>query len=205
MTIEDLNTSFKTGEKFEKAVAEIILKRKTANIRVATVKENKYDHIDFIVVPNNQTKKELSIDVKGLKHHYRENKYYQDENVCLEFKNEWGYPGWLYGKADYIAFCRFKEVVFCPTKNLREFAESIKKKNWDKFYRPKSREGFHPELEQPFGKARKYRKDSNGKLIDAGPAEDILINVSWEKIETLPGIFKLPITLETYRKYEINV
>ena len=205
MTIDELNTSFKIGEKFEKVVAELILQRGTANIRVATKNENKYDHIDFFIVPNDKSKKELSIDVKGLKRYQRENTYYQDEKVCLEFKNEWGYSGWLYGKADFIAFCRFDKVIFIPLKTLRRFAEQIKNKNWDKFYRPKKPlEGFHPELEQPFGKARKYKKDSNGKLIDSGQAEDVLINVSWEKIEKELEYKCIKTDLDTYRKYGIK-
>ena len=51
-----------------------------------------YDHIDYFVARIND---ETSVDVKGGNH---------PSTIWVEFKNVHGNEGWLYGKAEYIAF-----------------------------------------------------------------------------------------------------
>jgi hypothetical protein len=51
-----------------------------------------YDHIDYFVTRVNDM---TSVDVKGGNH---------PSTIWVEFKNVHGNDGWLYGKAEYIAF-----------------------------------------------------------------------------------------------------
>lgn len=204
MSQSSIDNCFKTGKIFEKIVADMILKRGKATVEWSNLKQNKYDHIDFFIIPNDSSKPKISVDVKGLKRSHRENRYYQDNFACLEFQNEWGYPGWLYAHIDYVVFCRFDKIIFSPLKNLKFLAEQLKDKNWKDFYRPKKHlEGFHPYLEQPYGKARKFKKDQENHL-DAGPSEDILINVPYNKIEHIKNTIIFPISKDIYKKYGIN-
>jgi hypothetical protein len=40
----------------------------------------------------------------------------------LELQGVTGYPGWLYGKADYIAFRTFTKIIFVKRDTLLSFA-----------------------------------------------------------------------------------
>lgn len=77
-------------------------KMKKLNIEVedSLIYENKYLHYDFKTKKNDKI---VLVDVKGLKHKKR----YDDEyttDILIEFVGISGKAGWLYGKADYIAF-----------------------------------------------------------------------------------------------------
>jgi hypothetical protein len=74
-----------------------------------------YDHIDYFVTRLNGT---TSVDVKGGNH---------PNNIWVEFKNVRGDAGWLYGKAEYIAF-DMPEVggfVMVSRKQLADLCEQI--------------------------------------------------------------------------------
>ena len=50
----------------------------------------------------------LKFDVKDLKKFNRKDPEPQDEMACVEYVGVAGYPGWVQGEADYIAFKRIK-------------------------------------------------------------------------------------------------
>lgn len=90
------------------------------NIRRATVNENKYQHIDFFI-------NEIGYDVK-----------HRDfcDQVWLEAKGNYGYDGWLLGKAKYIVMY-YKEInqfIFYKRENLMKFARQFKQKSDLKVY-----------------------------------------------------------------------
>tara|TARA_R110000824_G_scaffold49606_2_gene139258 strand:- start:935 stop:1444 length:510 start_codon:yes stop_codon:yes gene_type:complete len=74
--------------------------------REATFKENVHDHIDFFVKGESKNLSDFgfSVDVKARKRTSRGSDEYDDEYTWIEFKNVQGKRGWLYGKADKIAF-----------------------------------------------------------------------------------------------------
>ena len=76
------------------------------SVKEASFKENVHDHVDFFV--KGKTKKlidfHFSVDVKARKRSSRGSSEYDDEYTWIEFKNVQGKKGWLYGKADKIAF-----------------------------------------------------------------------------------------------------
>ena len=74
-----------------------------------------YDHIDYFVTRLQGT---TSVDVKGGNH---------PNTIWVEFKNVNGDAGWMYGKAEYIAF-DMPEVggfVMVRTNELRNLCEKI--------------------------------------------------------------------------------
>jgi hypothetical protein len=74
-----------------------------------------YDHIDYFVTRQND---ETSVDVKGGNH---------PNTIWVEFKNVNGDHGWLYGKAEFIAFDmpELGGFVMVRTSELARLAENI--------------------------------------------------------------------------------
>jgi hypothetical protein len=88
--------------------------------RKASRKEDIYDHIDYWVKRRNYNneKIESGVDIKGCNH---------PECVWIEFKNVNGNKGWMYGKAEFIAF-DIPEIggfAVVQRKDLAEYAERV--------------------------------------------------------------------------------
>lgn len=83
----------------------------------STQHEDMHHHIDFWVQSPNNTRR--SFDVKAYK------KSAKQGNLLIEFKNVSGNKGWLYGKADFIAF-DFNDHFLCVVRSeLAQLAESL--------------------------------------------------------------------------------
>ena len=67
--------------------------------------QNFLDHWDVRGTLNGKLSK---FEVKGLKRFNRKDPEPQDEMACVEYVGVAGYPGWVRGGADYIAFKRIK-------------------------------------------------------------------------------------------------
>lgn len=97
----------------------------------ATQQENMYEHIDFHISKDGLS---FTVDVKGAK-----------EQVVLEFKNVRGNKGWIYGKAQYIAFLSPSKDSFLlvPRLALLKYAETFKTapKGYKELYKLYTREG----------------------------------------------------------------
>lgn len=95
--------------------------------RKASYSEDIEDHIDFWW--DSPRKGVIGVDVKGVKKNNRHDSKYDDTIHWLELQNVRGNPGWLYGKADYIAFRTFTRIIFVKRDKLLSFAlESIENK-----------------------------------------------------------------------------
>jgi hypothetical protein len=90
-----------------------------------TDKEDKEDHIDFWW--DSPKKGRISVDVKGMKKNKRTDKEYDDTIQWLELQNVNGGPGWLYGKAEYIAFRTKTKIMFVVREKLLSFALEVVK------------------------------------------------------------------------------
>jgi hypothetical protein len=89
--------------------------------------EDVRDHIDFWW--DSPKKGRIGIDVKGIKKNSRGDKKPDDTIQWLELQGVTGYPGWLYGKAEYIAFRTFTKIIFVKREKLLSFAlEKVKDK-----------------------------------------------------------------------------
>ena len=90
----------------------------------STRHENMREHWDFLVDDK------YKVEVKARKKERRDDKSPNDEWIYVEFKNIIGYPGWLYGRADYIAFERPNGFLVVPRVLLVKAAEDKIKLVW---------------------------------------------------------------------------
>ena len=97
----------------------------TKNKGYTIKKSDEYDdinnHIDFFVNTNNN---KIRVDVKSHKRESRNGKFLVDA-TWIEFRNVHGNLGWLYGKADYIAFDRGIKFLLIKRNKLQEVCEKI--------------------------------------------------------------------------------
>ena len=148
----------KRGRKSEvcfKGLAE----RRGYTVIETSAASNMREHIDFILSTDDSPDK-IAIDVKARKKTSRRSDNYDDENVWIEFNNVRGKPGWIYGKADKIAFERAFDFVLVDRESLKEYCEAtvspvVVKSTAEAIYKSFQREG---------------RKD----VISRVPMEDIL-------------------------------
>ena len=105
-----------------------------------------YDHIDYFVTRLNGT---TSVDVKGGNH---------PNTIWVEFKNVKGDNGWMYGKAEYIAFDmpELGGFVMVRTQELARLCEEIvepvfvtKQEATRKYYQREGRQDVISRLELP--------------------------------------------------------
>jgi hypothetical protein len=94
-----------------------LLNKRTTDVRAADLKEQ-FSHVDYISDFG-------KIDVKARKRVARKDANVQDDLVWLEFKNVQGKFGWLYGKADWIAFERDEDFVLVKRHDLALMAEKL--------------------------------------------------------------------------------
>lgn len=88
----------------------------------ATKQEDIEDHFDYKFIKNNKT---VKVEVKAMKRVSRSQDKGQEEWIWVEFKNTIGNSGWLYGKADYIAFELKDTFVFVNRLHLAKLSEKI--------------------------------------------------------------------------------
>ena len=100
-----------TEKMFEDACSEI-----GYQCRKTDAQTDMYEHIDYFITRDNQT--ETSVDVKGGNH---------PNCIWVEFKNVNGYDGWLYGKAQYIAFDMPEEQGFVVVSRVQllEYCDEV--------------------------------------------------------------------------------
>ena len=92
------------------------------SVRKATRQEN-FTHIDYFIQLNGA--KENSVDVKARKKIKRSDDDVNNDHVWIEFKNVQGKRGWIYGKADLIAFEREDSFLLVDRKLLARLCEKL--------------------------------------------------------------------------------
>ena len=110
------------GQRAEVCFKSLAERRGYTVIQTSAV-SNMREHIDFILARDDESDK-IAIDVKARKKVSRSSNGYDDENVWIEFNNVRGDPGWLYGKADKIAFERASDFVLVDRESLKEYCEA---------------------------------------------------------------------------------
>lgn len=113
----DTNNTGKMGVDAEVKFEKIAVQRGWKFIP-ATVDEDRKEHWDCTISNGiNQYK----VDVKAMKRLYRYDKEPQDEWLWIELKG-WGYnnDGWLYGKADIIAFEMSYGFLLVKRKDIKK-------------------------------------------------------------------------------------
>lgn len=129
----DFKVYLEKAKKVEQAFAENLF-----NVVWANTKQDMFEHWDLkgSLTEEGET---LKFDVKGIKKVRRFDGEYQDDLAWIEFKNVGGNTGWVCGKADYIAFERFKEWLLVDRQELMQFTT----KNIQDLGRPEGRAPYH--------------------------------------------------------------
>ena len=105
------------GEVAENLFSKLLSKR--GKVRPASFQQQ-MKHVDFIVSTKTG---DVRYEVKSRKRVNRSGDAPTDETVWIEFLNVRGDAGWLYGKADYLAFEREHDFVIVDREDLRAMAE----------------------------------------------------------------------------------
>lgn len=112
--------SFEIGQKAEDMFMALAKKREYI-IREANQQEE-FDHIDYVMVKNNQ---KITVDVKARKRISRSDAEQNDFLVWVEWKNVQGKNGWLHGKADLIAFEQEHDYLIVSRNQLAILCEKL--------------------------------------------------------------------------------
>lgn len=99
-------------------VFEELANVKGHKIAKSTRYQNMFEHYDYILDD------QIKVDVKARKRLNRHNTQ-QDTWIWVEFKNVKGNPGWLYGKADIIAFETYKNFLLISRSELTKLSETL--------------------------------------------------------------------------------
>ena len=123
----------KAGEKAKIDEAEFA--KRLENPVMATYQQNTREHWDVQGTLDGQLSK---FEVKGLKRFNHKDAEPQDVMACVEYIGNAGYPGWVRGKSDYIAFKRIKYPwLLANRQQLWEMVESkLKERNYSPSLQP---------------------------------------------------------------------
>ena len=125
---ETVKEFYKKGLIDESFVMDAVKHTLGGEVEKSSRLEDVRDHIDFWW--DSPKKGRIGIDVKGIKKNSRGDKKLDDTIQWLELQGVTGYPGWLYGKAEYIAFRTFSKIIFVNREKLLSFAlEKVKNKD----------------------------------------------------------------------------
>ena len=84
-------------------------------ISASTQQENIHDHWDYLIEKDD---KQYKVEVKSKKRINRTDASEQDNFIWVELQNVRGETGWLFGKADLIAFEQEKTFLFVKKPDL---------------------------------------------------------------------------------------
>jgi len=151
-----MNDKWKSFREAAKKIEEDFAKNLENPIQ-ADKNQNFREHWD---VQGTLNGKLLKFDVKGLKKFKRKDLEPQDEMACVEYVGVAGYPGWVQGKADYIAFKRIKYPWLVV--NRQDLWNMVKQKLEERNYSKSDRHWSEPKEPYAtddrsfFGKKDKY-------------------------------------------------
>ena len=107
-------------QKMERNEAEEAFATLLADPVWAGFKQDLYEHWDVMGVLTAVTTKSYKYDVKGLRRNSRAGPIDPDI-TWIESKNTRGEPGWVHGKADYVAFEQPNTWVIVDRERLLDF------------------------------------------------------------------------------------
>lgn len=115
--------TFGRGKVGEDAFKEIALSRDWIYLKT-TLLDDIYKHIDAYIV-NPITNRKIGVDVKAIKRVGRSSED-NDQIMWIEYKNAWGYDGWIHGKQDGIAQMFDGGFYLIDRKSLVAYANKLK-------------------------------------------------------------------------------
>ena len=141
--------SFEQGYTVEKYFENICERHNIKTIKTTALVDMQ-DHIDFFIYKKG---KESSVDVKDERKKHRYDSDTAEKVMWVEIKNVKGDAGWLYGKADYIAFKHIDGFIMVKRVDLIKLLDE-KRLKWDdgrykkgrNFYETYTRDGRKDEI-----------------------------------------------------------
>lgn len=115
------------GDSAEKKFVRICYS-KGYSVKKATGFQDANEHWDYELT-NNKTDKKFLVDVKAPKKISRSDYNSSSDKTWVEFKNVNGEPGWVKGKADFIAFDQDDHFLLVKRSVLYKWAKSKIEKN----------------------------------------------------------------------------
>lgn len=137
------------------------------NVTRASENDDIYDHIDFWW--DSPKKGRIGIDIKGIKKNNRFDNNTDDSIQWLEITNVNGNKGWLYGKAEYIAFRTNNSIIFCKRNKLLDMV--LEKINNKQITHNNPKECYIP-----------YQRQNRKDVIVKTPTKDIQLLADFEII-----------------------
>ena len=95
--MKDFPKSIEDGKESENLFMFLFAKKNGIPCKPSTQKQNTVEHIDCFCG-------DWTFDVKGQRKKKRKTDDFCDDQILLEIKGVTGFDGWLYGKAEYIAW-----------------------------------------------------------------------------------------------------
>lgn len=109
-----MGESISRGANTEKSFQELMNSRGW-KMKKSTQKEDMFEHWDFLMSKGEHS---LKVDVKSTKKLNRQDTNTDNSIIWVEMLNVRGNDGWLYGKADYIAFQTDSGYSFIKREDL---------------------------------------------------------------------------------------
>ena len=103
-------------------IIEKMAEERNYEIKKASKQEDIKDHFDYRFIKDGKI---IKVEVKAMKRVSRSDDSGQDTWIWVEFKNVQGNLGWLYGKADYVAFEMENSFLFVDRKDLVKVSERV--------------------------------------------------------------------------------
>lgn len=111
---------YKVGLAKEDSFAKLLVDTFGGETKHASKEDDMYNHLDIIWTFNG---KDYSFDVKGLKKHNQKDINTDDSIHWIEIQNVRGNKGWIFGKADYIAFETNNDWLIIERKSIIDWID----------------------------------------------------------------------------------
>lgn len=122
-----MNDCLTRGSAFEQE-ARRILEREGYETQKSTMEDDIYNGVDFWAVGNDG--RAYGFDAKAMKRKRRGSEI-QDEWAFVEWRNVYGYPGWLAHGCDILVFERASDIVLVRRNCLLDFCKRMT--NFDRY------------------------------------------------------------------------
>jgi len=133
--MKDFPESIEDGKKSEDLFMFLFAKKNGIPCKPSTYTQNRVEHIDCFCG-------DWSFDVKGQRRKKRKKKYdFCDDQILLEIKGVAGFDGWLYGKAEYIAWEISDSFLIFKRQDLVNHYEA-NERLYEKINRPNKKDLF---------------------------------------------------------------
>lgn len=111
---------YQAGLAKENEFGDLLIKKNGGSYVHASSRDDMWNHIDLFYTKDDKT---YSFDVKSMKKSNRKDATPDDQIHWIELQNVRGNPGWIYGKADFIAFELMNSWLIVKRKSIIDWID----------------------------------------------------------------------------------